>query len=145
PAVAAARGFSGDEETRGGEPGFPNTLGGCGVPGKNRSESGFSAGGTGFSDGSPRPLSMGSIPPKGAHGGQSCVLRKRDVAGVIGNVGTTLGKLGVNIATFALGRKAIRGEEAAALVRLDGPVSATILEPIRAIPAITEAKLLHLS
>jgi len=71
-------------------------------------------------------------------------LRNRDEPGVIGNVGTTLGKLGVNIATFALGRKAVRGEVAAALVRLDGPVPATILEPIRAIPAITEAKLLHL-
>ena len=60
-------------------------------------------------------------------------------------MGTTLGKLGVNIATFALGRReAMRGAEAASLVRVDGKVSASILEPIRAIPAITEAKLLHL-
>ena len=63
---------------------------------------------------------------------------------MIGNVGTTLGKLGVNIATFALGRKAARGDEDAALVRLDGEVSATILDPIRAIPDITEAKLLRM-
>jgi D-3-phosphoglycerate dehydrogenase len=60
-------------------------------------------------------------------------------------VGTTLGKLGVNIATFALGRReAARGAEAVSLVRIDGDVSAAILEPIRAIPAITEAKILHL-
>jgi len=31
------------------------------------------------------------------------------------------------------------------LVRVDGEVPPSILEPIRAIPAITEAKLLHLS
>jgi D-3-phosphoglycerate dehydrogenase len=60
-------------------------------------------------------------------------------------VGTTLGKHGVNIATFALGRReATRGAEAVSLVRVDGEVSASILDPIRAIPAITEAKLLRL-
>ena len=49
-----------------------------------------------------------------------------------------------NIATFALGRReAQRGAVAVSLVRIDGEVSAAILEPIRAIPAITEAKLLH--
>jgi D-3-phosphoglycerate dehydrogenase / 2-oxoglutarate reductase len=56
-----------------------------------------------------------------------------------------LAKQGVNIATFALGRsEAKSGAEAVSLVRLDGEVSAAILEPIRAIKAITEAKLLHL-
>jgi hypothetical protein len=64
--------------------------------------------------------------------------------GVIGQVGSTLGKLGVNIATFALGRRnSAQGAEAASLVRLDGDVSASILEPIRGIPAVTEARLLH--
>jgi len=72
-------------------------------------------------------------------------LRNRDEPGVIGQVGSTLGQLGVNIATFALGRReATRGAEAISLVRLDGEVSASILKPIRNIPAITEAKLLHL-
>jgi hypothetical protein len=60
-------------------------------------------------------------------------------------VGTALGKLGVNIATFALGRRdATRSAEAVSLVRVDGDVPASILGPIRAIPAITEAKLLRL-
>ena len=145
PAVAAARGLSVHEETRRREHGFPNTLEVCVLPEKTGSECGFTAEGTVFHDGSPRLLSMEGIPLEAQLEGTILYLRNRDEPGVIGNVGTTLGKLGVNIATFALGRKAIRGEEAAALVRLDGPVSATILEPIRAIPAITEAKLLHLS
>ena len=63
---------------------------------------------------------------------------------MIGQVGSTLGKQGVNIATFALGRRdALRGAEAVSLVRLDGEVSGSILGPIREISAITEAKLLY--
>ena len=51
----------------------------------------------------------------------------------------------LNIATFALGRReATRGSDAASLVRVDGDVAESILEPIRAIGAITEAKLVHL-
>jgi len=56
-----------------------------------------------------------------------------------------LGKLGVNIATFALGRRdETRRADAVSLVRLDGEVSESVLEPIRGIGAITEAKLLNL-
>jgi D-3-phosphoglycerate dehydrogenase len=72
-------------------------------------------------------------------------LRNRDEPGVIGQVGATLGKLGVNIATFALGRRdETRGAQAVSLVRLDGEVSESVLGPIREIAAITEAKLLNL-
>jgi len=144
PAVAAARGLSVQEETRRREHGFPNTLEVCVLPEKTGSACGFTAEGTVLHDGSARLLAMEGIPLEAQLEGTILYLRNRDEPGVIGNVGTTLGKLGVNIATFALGRKAVRGEEAAALVRLDGSVSAAILEPIRAIPAITEAKLLRL-
>src|SRR5262252_1564313 len=146
PAVAAARGLSVHEETRRREHGFPNTLEVCVLPEKTGSECGFTAEGTVFHDGSPRLLSMEGIPLEAQLEGTILYLRNRDEPGVIGDVGTTLGKLGVNIATFALGRReAVRGAEAAALVRLDGAVSPTILGPIRAIPAITGAKLLHLA
>jgi len=61
-------------------------------------------------------------------------------------VGTTLGKHGVNIATFSLGRReATVGAEAVSLVRVDGKVGEDILGPIREHPAITEAKLIRLS
>jgi len=56
-----------------------------------------------------------------------------------------LGGRSVNIATFALGRReAVAGAEALALVRLDGEVSDAVLEPIRAIPAVVEARLVRL-
>jgi D-3-phosphoglycerate dehydrogenase / 2-oxoglutarate reductase len=146
PAVAAARGLSVEEETRRRELGFPNTLEVATLPERSGALTGFSAEGTVLFDGSPRVLQIEGIPVEAQLEGTILYLRNRDEPGVIGQVGSTLGKLGVNIATFALGRReATRGAEAVALVRLDGDVSPTILQPIRAIPAITEAKLLRLA
>ena len=145
PAVAAARGLTVEEETRRREHGFPNTLEVSALPEKTGSARGFTAEGTVLHDGSPRVLQIEGIPLEAQLEGTILYLRNRDEPGVIGQIGTTLGKLGVNIATFALGRReAQRGADAVSLVRVDGKVSAAVLEPIRAIPAITEAKLLHL-
>jgi D-3-phosphoglycerate dehydrogenase / 2-oxoglutarate reductase len=64
---------------------------------------------------------------------------------VIGQVGTILGSQGVNIATFALGRReAMRGAEAIALVRLDGDVPDSIVLLIRGIAAMSEVCLVRL-
>jgi D-3-phosphoglycerate dehydrogenase / 2-oxoglutarate reductase len=143
PAVAAARGLTVEEETRRREHGFPNTLEVSALPAG--SAHGFTAEGTVLHDGSPRALQIEGIPLEAQLEGTILYLRNRDEPGVIGQIGTTLGKLGVNIGTFALGRReAQRGADAVSLVRVDGEVSSAILGPIRAIPAITEAKLLHL-
>jgi len=146
PQVAAARGLTVQEETRRREHGFPNTLEVAALPEKSGSGAvEFTAEGTVLHDGTPRVLQIGGIPVEAQLEGTILYLRNRDEPGVIGQVGSTLGKLGVNIATFALGRRnASQGSEALSLVRLDGEVSASILEPIRKIPAITEARLLHL-
>jgi D-3-phosphoglycerate dehydrogenase len=145
PAVAAARGLTVEEETRRREHGFPNTLEVSALPEKTGSAKGFTAEGTVLHDGSPRVLQIEGIPLEAQLEGTILYLRNRDEPGVIGQVGTTLGKHGVNIATFALGRReAQRGAEAVSLVRIDGEVSAAILGPIRSITAITEAKLLRL-
>jgi D-3-phosphoglycerate dehydrogenase len=144
PAMAAARGLTVEEETRKREHGFPNTLEVSALPEKTGA-AGFTAEGTVLHDGSPRVLQIEGIPLEAQLEGTILYLRNRDEPGVIGQIGSTLGKLGVNIATFALGRReAQRGADAVSLVRVDGQVSALILGPIRAIPAITEAKLLHL-
>src|ERR1700738_1356852 len=148
PQVAASRGLTVEEETRRREHGFPNTLEVSALPAKGSSGSApaeFTAEGTVLHDGTLRVLQIGGIPVEAQLEGTILYLRNRDEPGVIGQVGSTLGKLGVNIATFALGRRhAAQGAEAVALVGLDGAVSPSILEPIRQIPAITEAKLLHL-
>ncbi len=145
PAVAAARGLSVEEETRRRERGFPNTLEVAALPEKEGLVRGFSAEGTVLHDGSPRVLQIDNIPVEAELAGTMLYLRNRDEPGVIGQVGSTLGNMGVNIATFALGRReANKGAEAVSLVRLDGEVSDRILGAIRGIPAITVARLLQL-
>lgn len=142
--VAAARGLTVQEETRRRERGFPHTLEVSALSADAATAS-FSAEGTVLHDGSPRVINIDGIPLEAQLAGTVLYLRNNDEPGVIGHVGTTLGKHGVNIATFALGRReAARGAEAVALVRLDGLVPETILEPIRQLPAITYAKLIHL-
>jgi len=144
PAVAAARGLTVEEETRRREHGFPHTLEVSALSEKSGGAS-FTAEGTVLHDGSPRVINIDDIALEAQLAGTVLYLKNNDEPGVIGHVGTTLGKHGVNIATFALGRReAARGAEAVSLVRLDGNVTEAILGPIRQHPAITEVKLLHL-
>jgi D-3-phosphoglycerate dehydrogenase len=144
PAVAGARGLTVQEETRRREHGFPHTLEVSALPEKSGG-AGFTAEGTVLHDGSPRVVNIDGIPLEAQLDGTMLYLRNNDEPGVIGHVGTTLGKQGVNIATFALGRReATRGAQAVSLVRLDGDVTESILAPIRELAAITEAKLIRL-
>ncbi len=144
PAIAGARGLTVEEETRRREHGFPHTLEVSALPEKAGS-TGFTAEGTVLHDGSPRVIQIDGIPLESQLAGTILYIRNNDEPGVIGHVGMTLGKLGVNIATFALGRReASRGAEAVSLVCLDGKVTESVLGPIREFGAITKAKLLHL-
>ena len=143
-AVAAARGLTVEEETRRREHGFPHTLEVSALP-EVAGSPGFSAEGTVLHDGSPRVVSIDGIALETQLDGTVLYLRNNDQPGVIGHVGTTLGKHGVNIATFALGRREAKsGAEAVSLIRLDGEVPESILEPVRRHAAITQAKLIHL-
>ncbi len=138
---AATRGLVVEEVTRRRERGYPNTL----------EVSATSSGtetvveGTVGQDGSARLLAIDGIELEAPLEGTLLITRNRDVPGVIGKIGTALGNLGVNIATFALGRsKPEQGADAIALVRLDGKVDAKIVEKIREIPSITDARLVTL-
>jgi D-3-phosphoglycerate dehydrogenase / 2-oxoglutarate reductase len=144
PAVAAARGLTVEEETRRREHGFPHTLEVAALPSKPGME-GFSAEGTVLHDGTPRVINIDGIPLEALLDGTMLYIRNNDKPGVIGHVGSTLGKHGVNIATFALGRReATEGAEAVSLVRVDGKVSQDILGPIKQHAAITQVKLIEL-
>ena len=57
-------------------------------------------------------------------------LRNYDKPGFIGALGSMMGELGVNIATFHLGRKEAGGE-AVALIEIDGSVTHDTLQSIR--------------
>src|SRR5438477_3659802 len=75
-------------------------------------------------------------------------MRNRDVAGVIGIVGTILGEESINIADFSLGRRVIENDseqrEAIAVVHVDGQVPVEVLKRLREIPAVQQAKAVRL-
>jgi D-3-phosphoglycerate dehydrogenase len=74
--------------------------------------------------------------------GTMIVVRNNDQPGVIGSIGTILGKHGVNIANFALGRE---GKNAIGVVIVDetAPISDAVLADLRGVPAIREARIVR--
>ncbi len=98
-----------------------------------------SVAGTVFSDGKPRFIQIKGINLDADVGNHMVYLTNTDVPGMIGFIGTTLGDAGVNIANFQLGREK-QGGDAIALLYVDGPVSETVLDRLRANPAVRQAK-----
>jgi D-3-phosphoglycerate dehydrogenase len=131
-----------EETTRRREHGFPNTVE---VAASADGGAELTVEGTVGQDGSPRILALDGIGLEAALEGTLLLTRNVDVPGVIGKIGTALGNMGVNIATFALGRRApVHGAEALALVGLDGEVDASVAQKIRAVPSVTDARLVRL-
>ena len=85
-----------------------------------------SIGGTVFSDGKPRFIQIKGINIDAEIGHHMLYTTNKDVPGIIGALGQTLGGGGVNIANFTLGRAAAGGE-AIALLYVDAPVPANVI------------------
>lgn len=142
PQEAAERGIIVEETTRRRERGFPNTIEVSVV--ENNHE--FALEGTVGQDGAPRIVALDGMSLEAPLEGTLLLSRNIDVPGVIGRIGTALGSLGVNIATFALGRRSAGGGgEALALVGLDGEINPTIVQEIRSLPSVTDARLVRLA
>ncbi|WP_273500938.1 phosphoglycerate dehydrogenase [Paracoccus sphaerophysae] len=77
--------------------------------------------GTVFSDGKPRFIQIRGINVDAEIGPHMMYTRNKDVPGVIGTLGVTLGGMGVNMANFTLGRAA-NGGDAIAITYLDEPL-----------------------
>ncbi|MGA2851378.1 MAG: phosphoglycerate dehydrogenase [Terracidiphilus sp.] len=90
----------------------------------------------------PRLLEFDGIDIETPLEGDLLVCRNMDVPGVIGRIGSILGEHGVNIANFALGRERSghKPVKALAVVQVDAPVSAAVLEDLVKIEAMLEAK-----
>ena len=94
-----------------------------------------------FSDGKPRFIQIRGIDLEAEPQPFMLYTRNEDLPCYIGALGTKLGDLGINIATFALGR-AERGGNAIALVGVDEPLSPAVLAEIKALAQVREARAL---
>jgi len=89
--------------------------------------------------GKPRLLQVDGIYCEAALQGYLIVMKNQDVPGVIGHVGTVLGRNAINIANFSLGRRE-GTSEAVALVSTDGLVPESVLAQLRENPAVKFAR-----
>ncbi|HET6745412.1 MAG TPA: NAD(P)-dependent oxidoreductase, partial [Candidatus Limnocylindria bacterium] len=75
--------------------------------------------------------------------GLMLVTRHHDQPGIVGSVGTTLAEAGVNISSLELSRLSAAGE-AMMVVSVDSAVPDAVLERLRAVPGIREARVVEL-
>jgi D-3-phosphoglycerate dehydrogenase / 2-oxoglutarate reductase len=99
----------------------------------------------------PRLLSVDDIDVEAPLERNLIFLRNRDVPGVIGKVGTILGEHKINIADFSLGRQSANGIEkkgeprkAVAVIHIDGRVPDDVLQVLRKVAAVQQAKAIRL-
>lgn len=99
--------------------------------------------GTVFAHGGGRLVLLDGVPVDAPLSGTQIVIKNNDQPGVIGAVGTVLGRHGINIANFALGRSP---EGAVGIVSVDEAdrVTEDVLNELRAIPAVRSAEVVHL-
>lgn len=97
--------------------------------------------GTLFADQRPRLVQIKGINIDAELRPHMLYVTNEDKPGLIGRLGTLLGDNQINIATFALGRSA-PGKDAIALIEIDGPMPAAILEQVRRLPNVRQAKAL---
>ena len=90
----------------------------------------------------PRLVLLDGISVEASLEGTMIVIRNTDQPGVIGAIGTILGRHTVNIANFALGRQ---GDSAVGVVIVDAPsVADTVLDEIRKVKGVREVRLVRL-
>jgi D-3-phosphoglycerate dehydrogenase len=95
-------------------------------------------------DGEPRLVTLDGVPVEAPLAGTVLVMANHDQPGVIGEVGSILGRMGVNIANFALGRSTAG---AVGVVNMDDPdnrVGDDVLAAIRGVRAVKQAWIVRL-
>ena len=100
-----------------------------------------SVAGTVFSDGRPRLIQVKGINMEAEFAPHMLYVTNEDKPGFIGRLGTILGNASVNIANFNLGRSS-RGSDAIALVQVDEAVPQPVLQEIRTLPWVKQARAL---
>lgn len=95
--------------------------------------------GTLFAGREPRIVGIEGVPIEAALVPDMLFIRNEDKPGMIGGLGTLLAQAGQNIADFRLGRIAA-GDQAVALVALDGPLPDSVMAQVEKLPQIRMVK-----
>ncbi|MBI3629273.1 MAG: ACT domain-containing protein, partial [Candidatus Rokubacteria bacterium] len=103
----------------------------------------WSVAGTVFHRREPRIVRVDGYPLEAVPQGWMLVYSNLDVPGVVGRIGTLLGRHSINIAGMQLGRER-RGGRAVSILNLDDPIPEAVLAEIRAMADIVLAKLVKL-
>ena len=98
--------------------------------------------GTVFTDKLPRIVNIDGHPLEVVPHGNMIFFTNNDQPGVIGAIGTVLGRCKVNIAGMQLGREH-EGGHALALLLVDNPVGKDVIEQFRQVPNILSAKVVQ--
>ncbi|MDX6807469.1 phosphoglycerate dehydrogenase [Terrihabitans rhizophilus] len=98
-----------------------------------------SVSGTVFADGKARIVDIKGIKVDAEFAPSMIYVANEDRPGFVGHFASMLGDAGINIATFALGR-ATQGGDAIALVQIDGTAPDEVIERVRALPMVRQAK-----
>jgi D-3-phosphoglycerate dehydrogenase len=95
--------------------------------------------GTVYADGRPRIVNIKGIRIDAEFGPSMIYITNLDKPGFIGKFSSTLGDAGINIATFHVGRETAGGN-AIALIEIDGQLPPDVLEKVRKLPQVQQAK-----
>ena len=101
------------------------------------------AAGTLFNRREPRVVRIDEFRLEAPAEGYMLIFSNQDVPGVIGRIGTVLGRNQVNIAGMHLGREK-QGGRAVSIVNVDSTIPGPVLDEIRRMPDIVYAKMVHL-
>jgi D-3-phosphoglycerate dehydrogenase len=94
--------------------------------------------GTLYAGDKPRIVEIKKIPIDAELGPNMLFITNEDKPGLIGALGTLLGKNDINIATFNLGRHE-EGGDAISLIEIDQPITEEIAAKVRALPHVVRA------
>ncbi|HPS19858.1 MAG TPA: phosphoglycerate dehydrogenase [Candidatus Omnitrophota bacterium] len=95
--------------------------------------------GTLFANKDPRIVKIDNFYLEAVPDGNMLVIANNDVPGIVGKIGTTLGKEGINIASISLGRDK-KAAKAISLLNVDSEITKPVIKKLKAIKDITDVK-----
>jgi len=138
--LAEERGIRHSRRSAAPEPGFKTTV----TVALDTVQGPVRVAGAPVGDAQSRVIRVGDYRIDVAPEGWMLVIRNRDVPGVIGNVGTMLGRAGINIGSYHQARLTAPGQDALAAITVDQPLPEAVLDALARLPDVLRVRLAYL-